>query len=144
MKITKDNFFLKFCLLLAFFLGIFNFVLAPVSAKTLWDKQVGMETNNGAGEAFGEDPGVGRNGVRDIRLVLANAIKVFLGFMGIIFLILIIYGGFMWMTAAGQEENINKAKSLLVAGVIGLIVILASFGIAELVTSKIYDATITT
>jgi len=142
MKITKDRFFLKFCLLLVFLSGMLNFVLTPVSAKTLWDKQIGVGTENGAGAAFGEDPGVGRNGVRDVRLVLANAIKVFLGFMGIIFLILIIYGGFMWMTAAGEDEKINKAKSLLVAGIIGLIIIVASFAIASLVTTKIFDATV--
>jgi hypothetical protein len=141
MKITKSNFLIKFCLLSVFVFALFSAVMpGTVSANSLWDKQVGMGTQDGVGEAFGEDPGVDRNNVRDIRLVIANAIRVFLGFMGVVFLILIIYAGILWMTAAGKEDQVGKAKSLLIAATIGLIIVVASFAIAELITIKIFES----
>jgi hypothetical protein len=64
-----------------------------------------------------------------------------LGFLGIIAVILILYGGFKWMTAAGDEGNIDTAKKIIAAGVIGLVIILAAFGISQMVMSELYSAT---
>lgn len=142
MKITKANFWLKNIFIsLIFLVGLWGLIPSAVMAESIWDKQVGMGTKSGeVGNAFGETVS-DRNSVSDIRLVVAKLINVFLGFMGIIFLILIIYGGIMWMTAAGKDDNINKAKSLLVAGVIGLIIVVSSFAIAKLVTDKVVMST---
>ncbi|MDD2288077.1 MAG: hypothetical protein PHY55_04505, partial [Bacteroidales bacterium] len=54
---------------------------------------------------------------------------------------IVIYGGFIWMTAEGNEEKISKAKGILKAGVIGLAIVLASWGIASLVLNKLGGAT---
>ncbi len=141
MKITKDNFLIKVCLLFAFVFVSFNVLMAgPVLADALLEKQIGIGTTGELGEAFGESGTVDQ--VRDVRIVLAEAVKVFLGFMGIVFLILIVYAGVTWMTAAGQEDKVNKAKSLLVASVIGLIIVLSSFAVAKLLTDKLYMATV--
>ena len=61
-----------------------------------------------------------------------------LGFLGIISVVLILYAGFMWMTAAGNEDKVGQAKKLLVAAVIGLIIILASYSIASFVLDVVY------
>jgi len=56
-------------------------------------------------------------------------IRVFnylLTFLGVVFLIMIIYGGYTWMTAGGNEEKVKKGKGILTTAVIGLtIVVLA-------------------
>lgn len=69
----------------------------------------------------------------DIRLMAARIIRIVLELLGIIFLVLIIFAGFKWMTAGGDEEKITSAKKLLTNSVIGLIIIFAAFAIATFV-----------
>ncbi len=57
----------------------------------------------------------------------------FLGLLGIIFLIMIIIGGFNWMTAVGNDEKVTKAKSTLLRGVIGLFIVVAAYVITAFV-----------
>lgn len=65
----------------------------------------------------------------DIRLIIANIIRIALGLIGIVLLVIIIYAGFLWMTAAGNEEQIGKAKKTLTNAVIGLAIILSAYAI---------------
>lgn len=60
-----------------------------------------------------------------------------LGFLGLIAAIFMIYGGIMWMTSAGNEERVKKAKSLLTSAVIGLIIILLSWAIVTFVVRTV-------
>ena len=78
---------------------------------------------------------------RDPRGIAASVINVALGFLGIIAVGLILYAGFKWMTAGGSEDKITEARKLLVAGVIGLIIILAAFAIANFVLTQLIMAT---
>ena len=69
--------------------------------------------------------------------IIAMVIKAFLGLLGIIFLILIIYAGYNWMTAQGDEEKVTKAKETLQRAVIGLIIIIAAYSITAFVFSSL-------
>ena len=70
-------------------------------------------------------------------LVVGKIIKAFLSLLGMIFIGLIIYSGFMWMTARGDSEQVNKAKDTLKDAIIGLIIVLASYVITEFIVSAI-------
>lgn len=72
---------------------------------------------------------------------IGSLISVLLGFLGVIFLILIIYAGLLWMTAGGNEDNIKKAKSILLNSVIGLVILLSAYAISQFVISQIGTAT---
>ncbi len=78
----------------------------------------------------------------DPRTVIARIINLALGFLGIIAVVIILLGGFKWMTAAGNEEKTEEAKKLLGAGVIGLVIILMSWAIAHYLISAL-NTTIT-
>ena len=80
-------------------------------------------------------------GKEDIRIIIARIIRVFLGLLGIIIVGLIVYGGFVWLTAAGDPKKIVKAKMILVNAVIGLIIVLASFAISQFILSSLIEAT---
>ena len=54
-------------------------------------------------------------------------IGVFLGLLGTIFIILIIYGGYTWMTAAGNVEKVAKAGRVLKASILGLLIVIAVY-----------------
>lgn len=80
-------------------------------------------------------------GSRDIRASAISIVNVVLGFLGIIAVIIILYGGFKWMTASGNEENVSTARQIIIAGIIGLVIILAAYAIARFVIEQLYAAT---
>ncbi|MFA5107528.1 MAG: hypothetical protein WC497_04350 [Patescibacteria group bacterium] len=60
-----------------------------------------------------------------------------LGFLALVAVIMIIYGGFIWLTAAGNEERVGQAKKIISAAIIGLVIILLAWAITWFVTSGI-------
>ena len=76
----------------------------------------------------------------DIRLIVARVIRAALGLLGIAALLLVIYGGYMYMTAGGNEDRVMQAKKILLNAGIGLVIIMSSFGIVSFVMSKLVDA----
>lgn len=138
MKTSKTKIIIIFALI--FMLGqMFLIQGAPIAnAESLWDKQTGLgDEGKEIGEAFGETSGT----PKDVRVIVANIVKVVLGFVGIILAILVISAGYKWMTASGNEENITEAKETLTRAVIGLLIILMAWGITEFVTSCLFKAT---
>jgi cytochrome bd-type quinol oxidase subunit 2 len=69
--------------------------------------------------------------------IISLVIKSFLGLLGIIFVILIILGGYNWMTAAGEEEKVNKAKDTLKRAIIGLIIVVSAYAITYFVFTNL-------
>ena len=63
----------------------------------------------------------------------ANLIGLVLSWVGVIFLILTIYGGLIWMTAQGNDQKMEKAKTLIIAAISGLIVVIAAYAISAFV-----------
>jgi cysteine-rich repeat protein len=77
----------------------------------------------------------------DPRVIAARIINVALGLLGIIFLALVVYAGFLWMTSGGDAGNAEKARTLLRNAVIGLIIILSSWAITRYVLTRLLEAT---
>ena len=71
----------------------------------------------------------------DLPVVIGNAISVLLGILGLLFLVLVIYAGFLYLTAQGEQDNVKKAKSILTKAVIGIVIILSSYAVTNLVVS---------
>jgi len=80
-------------------------------------------------------------GNQDPRTTAASVINVLMGFLGIIAVVIILLGGFKWMTAGGGEDKIAEAKKLMTAGVVGLAIILAAWGITVFVLNSLLNAT---
>jgi len=80
-------------------------------------------------------------GKRDIRATIASIINVAMGLLGIIAVVIVLIGGFKWMTAGGNEESVAGAKKMIMQGVIGLAIILASWAIARFVLESLVTAT---
>jgi hypothetical protein len=72
-------------------------------------------------------------GSEDVRTVAVNVIRTLLGLLGILALIIILIGGFRWMTSGGNEENVEGAKKTIGAGIIGLIIIFFAYAIVMFV-----------
>lgn len=76
--------------------------------------------------------------------IIGLIINAALGLIGVIYLIIIIYSGFQWMTAGGNEETIAKAKKRLINATIGIIIVFAAFIITNFVVFKILEITLPT
>ncbi|PLX20312.1 hypothetical protein C0584_06225 [Candidatus Parcubacteria bacterium] len=72
---------------------------------------------------------------------IASVVRVFLGLLGIIFVVLIIWSGFNWMTAGGNEDQLAKAKKTITRAIIGLIITLSAYAITYFVFNALGDAT---
>jgi len=70
---------------------------------------------------------------KDLPEIIGQIVGPVLAFIGILFFILIIYGGFLWMTARGNEEQVKKATSIIIQAVIGLIIVSAAYLITKFI-----------
>ena len=61
---------------------------------------------------------------------LSNLITTVLSFLGIIFIVLSVYGGFLYLTSRGNQEQTKKALSIITRSLIGLIIILSAYAIS--------------
>lgn len=57
----------------------------------------------------------------------------FFSLLGIIFIGLILYSGFVWMTAKGNDAKVTKAKDNLTDSIIGLIIIIGAYALTSFV-----------
>lgn len=80
-------------------------------------------------------------GTKDLREGIMAIINVLLGFLGIIAIVIILYGGFVWLTSGGNEDKVGSAKKIITAGVIGLVIIFVSYAIASFVIDQLISAT---
>lgn len=83
-------------------------------------------------------------GINDPRLMAIKVGQIMLSFVGIICVILIIYAGFTWMTAGGEEEKVNKAKRTIKYALSGVVVIMFAYYILEwtvkIINEEIFEA----
>lgn len=117
------------------FLAIFAFCLYDISLALAADSNdisTGLDTVAGASGA-----GLVKS---DLKLVIGKIIKVILGFLGVIALGLVLYGGYLYMTSGGEPDKVNKAKQWIINAGIGLAIILLSYAIVSFVISKIQGA----
>ncbi|MFC1598445.1 hypothetical protein ACFL2U_00315 [Patescibacteria group bacterium] len=66
----------------------------------------------------------------DPSALAASVVSALLSLVGVIFFILFIYGGFIWMTAGGNDERVGKAKKIIASAVIGLAIVSLAYVIS--------------
>ena len=72
--------------------------------------------------------------------IIGALIGAFLSLLGVIFVILVIYGGFLWMTSGGNETKVIKAKHTLQRAIIGVIIIISAYAITAFVFGALVEA----
>jgi cytochrome bd-type quinol oxidase subunit 2 len=115
-------------------LSILPFLLAPNSVLAQGIK--GAQTELGK-----VGTGLGTAGTpTDLPKLIGQLVNAFLGVLGIVFVLLTVYAGYLYMTAQGSTEKTEKAKSLLGQAVIGLVIIVAAYAIAKFVIDTLTTA----
>ena len=73
----------------------------------------------------------------DIRIILQNILNIAFGFLGAVALLIFVYGGFLWLTSAGNQDKVGKGNKTMFFAVIGLFLIFGSYGIMNLVLNTV-------
>lgn len=73
----------------------------------------------------------------DYKTFAAKIVQGGLGITGLVFFILIFYGGYLWLSSHGKEETIKQAQDTIVASIIGLIIIIGSYALTNLVFTRL-------
>ena len=94
----------------------------------VFDPNNNVERNTGLGNATPGD-------------VAAGVINWVLGILMLLAVSLAVYAGILWMTSRGNEEAVTKAKNILTGAVIGIFIILASYGVSLYVFENLVDIT---
>ncbi len=95
------------------------------------------QIDNGAADTVASNAGFSSMSVYEI---LGTLINVFLGLLGVVFLLLVLYAGFLWMTAGGDDKQVDKAKKILINATVGLVITLSAFEITTFIVNWISDA----
>jgi len=77
----------------------------------------------------------------DLPTIVGRIINIALGFVGIILLVYLIVGGFLWMTSGGSEDGAKKAKTMITNAVIGLLIVVAAFALSTFVLGSLVNVT---
>lgn len=92
------------------------------------------------GERFGLDAAVQGTGVIQKKApdVVGQIIFNVLTIVGVLFLVLIVWGGVMWMVSGGNEKSIGRAKQILITATVGLVIIVLGYTITFYIVEALY------
>ena len=71
--------------------------------------------------------------------IVGRIINIALGFLGILLLAYILFAGYLWMTAGGEEKKVDQAKDMIKNAIIGLVIIVAAFAISNFVLARLVE-----
>lgn len=72
-----------------------------------------------------------------IATIVGRAIQVLLGVLGIVLVVLLMYAGFLWMTAGGDAKKVTEARAMIVNAVAGMAVIAVSYAVASFILGQL-------
>ncbi len=73
----------------------------------------------------------------DVQNVTGKIIKGALTAVGSVFFLLMVYGGYVWMTARGEEDKVTEAKDLIKAAMIGLAITVGAYAVTVFIVGRL-------
>lgn len=108
--------FLKKTIIALFFMLILSSSALAKGINSAFDNAKTVASSSGyAGQTFDNLAG--------------DIIRLVLSILGVLFVVFMIYAGFLWLTAAGNEKRVDKAKTIIFESIIGLVVVIAAYAI---------------
>ena len=109
---------------------IFPVRLALAATAAVSSIQSGL---NSAANQSGLDAG----GLTDPVKIIGSLIGSLLSLIGVLLFLYILYGGFTWMTAAGDPGKTKSAMQIIRNAVIGIVIIVSAYAISNFVITQI-------
>jgi len=80
-------------------------------------------------------------GTADLEQTVITIVQWALGLLALVAVVIIIWAGFIWITAGGNDEKLEKSKKMITAAVVGLIVVLLAWAIVIFVVGATTNTT---
>ena len=116
-----------------YFFGLFSYAVTFILTPAVLHAQ-GLKSANGPLQDIGKKAGADTSST--VGSVIGSVIATALSLVGIIFLALMVYAGFLWMTARGESSQIEKAQDIIKTSIIGIAIVLSAYAITQFVTGK--------
>lgn len=117
---------------------ISSFLIFPVSASA--QLNIGQQ-EGGLLQKAGGQAGYAQATQTTFAETLGAVVKTVMSFAGVVFLSLMVYAGYLWMTAHGQEDQISKAQRIIRNSIIGLIIAVGAYSITNFIVPRILEKT---
>ncbi|MFA6406677.1 MAG: hypothetical protein WCW34_04120 [Patescibacteria group bacterium] len=93
---------------------------------------------SGAQKAAG-GAGLGGSNSPDLMTLVGQLIGAVMGLVGVILFGYMVYGGFRWMTAGGNEKAVTEAQTIIRNAIIGIVIIVAAYAISNFVIQTLIN-----
>lgn len=114
------------------------YVFLPLAARAAYDfGDGGLTAANNALNQVASSANLST--ASDLPSLVGTGISVFLGILGLFFLILVVWAGFMYLNSKGDKEKAKKAMDMLTNAVIGMVIIIAAYAIANFVLGALAE-----
>ncbi|MBT3419120.1 MAG: hypothetical protein HN726_04240 [Candidatus Magasanikbacteria bacterium] len=87
------------------------------------------------------EAGFGRATNTTLAETIGGIVKTALSFVGIIFTVLMVYAGYLWMTARGEDAQIDKAKKIVRSAIVGIVIAVGAYSITAFVIPIVFEET---
>ncbi len=114
---------------------VISFLITPFLVLAQESNNFGLDDTASKVEAYKSQTGNSYDSMF-VASTVGDIIGMVLSFVGVIFLILIIYGGISWMFSTGNEQKVDKAKKIIINAVIGLVIVFAAYFITDFIGSQ--------
>ena len=122
-------------------------IVGLVTVATAFSGQVAFATvncpNGGTADTLAQCSLPDDKRSNTLMIDLQKVINIILSVLGIIAVIVIIIGGFTYMTSAGDSAKLTKAKNTILYGIVGLVIALLAFAIVNFVLASVFKTTTT-
>lgn len=112
--------------------------LTALLVSVFFVSSVSAQVGDPLGMKFGSETNLGN---QDVRVTVASLISTMLSMLGMIALVIIIFGGFKWMVSGGDDEKVHEARQIIISGIIGIAIILSSYAITSFLIREFAAAT---
>ena len=99
-------------------------IICPIFVATVQAQDLGLNEVNNIGLP---------SGTNDPKQMAIDVVTYLMTFLGIIAVVVVLLGGFKWMVAAGNDDKVAEAKKTIIAGIIGLVIIIAAYAIVQII-----------
>lgn len=92
-----------------------------------------------AGAQFGSEPVPGGfdKSTTNVSQLIGKILNIVLGIVGLIAVLFLVWGGFQYITSAGDEEKVKSAKGTMINALIGVVVVILAYALVRVVTNAI-------
>ena len=114
-------------------------VAVPAMASAATDIQGCLSSGASLSVTGGNNCSGGNNtqGTEKVNGIITTVVNIFSAIVGVVSVLMIIYGGFKYISSGGDSGKVTEAKNTIIYAVIGLVIVALAQFIVQFVLNKV-------